>query len=405
MPAPDRRAVSEAELAALAARTAAEAGDLDPGLLADHLALVVDVGGTGRRLTRAELQRYRRSGQRAAEQGVALRALVELYLSGTWRVWPRLPAVGAANARAVATAGEAVLRAADDGVAALTEGYQLARHDLVRRQDAERREFFDDLLSGRADLAGLVARAAGFGIDLAAPHAVAVVRAEHEFADATPIVAQLERAILGRRRDAGALIATKEHLLVVVFAAPDRVAVQHVADQIAITLRSGSAARGRGLGQWQVGMGRTHSGPTGVRASYEAARNALDLAERLHLDAPVVLAADLLVYDVILRDRTAITDLVDDVLAPLAAPTTTNRALLHTLTAYLDSGGNTAATARTLHLSVRAASYRLGRLATLLGRDPTDPHDRLALHVAAVGARLLGWPADAQPGRQAPDLP
>jgi sugar diacid utilization regulator len=392
MPARDRPAVSEADLAAVGAQAAADAGDLDPALLADHLALVVAVADTGHRLTGPELDRYRRTGQQAAEQGVALRAIVELYLSSTWRIWPRLPAVSSADAATVATAGEAVLRATDDGVAALAEGYQRARQSLVRRQDAERREFFDDLLSGGADVAGLVARAAGFGIDLATPHAVAVVRAEHEFADATPIVAQLERAILGRRRDAHALIATKEHLLVVVFAAADRPAIRNVADQIVITLRSGSAARGRGLGHWQVGVGRSHSGPAGVRASYAEARNALDLAARLHLDAPDVFASDLLVYDVILRDRTAIIDLVDEVLGPLAAPSATNRALLDTLTAYLDSGGNTAATARVLHLSVRAVTYRLGRLAAVLGRDPTQAHERLALHVAAVGARLLDWP-------------
>src|SRR6195952_766414 len=32
-------------------------------------------------------------GTRAAEQGVALRALVDLYLSAAWRAWPPLPAV------------------------------------------------------------------------------------------------------------------------------------------------------------------------------------------------------------------------------------------------------------------------------------------------------------------------
>jgi sugar diacid utilization regulator len=398
MPASDRRSVNPGELAALAAQTAADVGGLDPKLLADHLELVVEIAGSGRRLTRAELDRYRRSGQHAAEQGVALRAVVELYLSGTWRIWPRLPAVADADAGTVATAGEAVLRAADDGVAALAEGYQLARQTLVRRQDAERREFFDDLLSGRADVAGLVARAAGFGIDLATPHAVAVVRAEHEFADATPIIGQLERAILGRRRDASALIASKEHLLVVVFAAPDAADIRNVADQVVITLRSGSAARSRrGIGSWQMGMGRMHSGPAGVRASYEEGRNALDLAARLELDAPVVFATDLLVYDVILRDRHAITDLVSEVLGPLAGSSSGDRALLDTLAAYLDSGGNTVATARTLQLSVRAVSYRLARIAALLGRDPTDPQERLPLHVAAVGARLLHWPTGGPP--------
>ena len=52
------------------------------------------------------------------------------------------------NPAAVVQAGEVMLRAADDVVAALTEGYQLARRDLVSAQVAARREFVDDLLLG-----------------------------------------------------------------------------------------------------------------------------------------------------------------------------------------------------------------------------------------------------------------
>jgi sugar diacid utilization regulator len=166
-----------------------------------------------------------------------------------------------------------------------------------------------------------------------------------------------------------------------------------VADRLALTLTSGSAARrSRGIGRWQIGVGRPQSGPSGVRASYEQARDALDVAARLGLDRPVVTAAGLLVYNVILRDRAAIADLVEELLAPLASARGGAAPLVATLAAYLDSGGNTAATARALHLSVRAVTYRLARIAALLGRDPTDPGQRLALHVAVVGARLLGQP-------------
>jgi len=49
-------------------------------------------------------------------------------------------------------------------------------------------------------------------------------------------------------------------------------------------------------------------------------------------------------------------------------------------------------TAARLHLSVRAVTYRLARVADLLGRDPSDPADRLTLHAAVTAARLLDWP-------------
>jgi hypothetical protein len=73
-------------------------------------------------------------GARAAEQGVALRALVDLYLSAAWRAWPQLPAVTGEDTSAVRAAGQRVLRACDDAVAALAEGYTSARRAMERRE-------------------------------------------------------------------------------------------------------------------------------------------------------------------------------------------------------------------------------------------------------------------------------
>jgi hypothetical protein len=68
----------------------------------------------------------------------------------------------------VAAAGERVLGALDDALAALAAGYAQARRGVVREQVSARREFVDDLLAGAGDVAGLLARAPGFGLDLAA---------------------------------------------------------------------------------------------------------------------------------------------------------------------------------------------------------------------------------------------
>ena len=48
-------------------------------------------------------------------------------------------------------------------------------------------------------------------------------------------------------------------------------------------------------------------------------------------------------------------------------------------------------------MSVRTVTYRLAKVKTLTGTDPADPTQRLALHMAVVGARLLNWPASDQP--------
>ena len=59
---------------------------------------------------------------------------------------------------------------------------------------------------------------------------------------------------------------------------------------------------------------------------------------------------------------------------------------------FYATGGVTTETARRLHLSVRAVSYRLARVQALLGIDPTDPGERFALQAAVLGARAIGWP-------------
>jgi len=134
-----------------------------------------------------------------------------------------------------------------------------------------------------------------------------------------------------------------------------------------------------------------------VVRSYEEAAEALDVAERLGLPEPVASAADLLVYQVLLRDRTAITDLVRTVLMPLGTARGGAAPLLATLAAYFARGGVAAAAARDLHLSVRAVTYRLARVKDLTGRDPGLPADALTLQVAVIGARLLDWPTTPLP--------
>ncbi|MBA2947054.1 helix-turn-helix domain-containing protein [Streptomyces sp. PSKA28] len=108
---------------------------------------------------------------------------------------------------------------------------------------------------------------------------------------------------------------------------------------------------------------------------------------------PVVDASDVLVYQVLGRDRAAITDLVATVLGGLERARGGSQPLLDTLTAYFASGCLNTTTARRLGLSVRAVAYRLNRVRRRTGHDPTDADQRYILQTAALGARLLGWPS------------
>ena len=59
----------------------------------------------------------------------------------------------------------------------------------------------------------------------------------------------------------------------------------------------------------------------------------------------------------------------------------------------------TSAAARSLHLSVRALTYRLARVQRLTGYDPCSPEQRYTLETAVLGARMLGWPDRPLPPR------
>ncbi len=368
------------DLAAVATGAANDAGGLDPDLLGNFLKTVVDAAATGRQLRRAELKRCRERGATAALSGVPLRATVDLYLSASWRLWAQLPIQG--TAEQVRAAAMAVLRAADDGVAALCEGYQVARNDLSRRQESDRREVFDALLAGGSDAARVLGRAESLGLDLAMPHAVYVVQSD------TPLEAsvagRLERALQGSHGDAGVLLAEKHGRTVLIVNAPDGDALHHVTEQLSQVL--GTA------GAWQAAVGRPAGGADGVRSSYLQALDSLELAARLRLPARVVDAAQLVVFRVLLRDRAAVAELITGTLVPLTAAKGGTAALLATLEAYFDNGDNATETARLLHLSVRAVTYRLARVQDLLGIDPSDPALRFTLYAAVVAARLIDWP-------------
>ena len=409
------------DLGAIAAAASREAGGVPVGLLGDYLPAAAEAAAGGRRLTAAELSGYGRSGEQAALSGVALRGLVDLFLSATWRLWRELPA--GTSPTALRAAGLAVLRAADDAVAAAAEGFERALLTVARREEAERREFFDDLLSGRGGVGDLIVRGDQLGLRLAGPHQVVVAGSAAAGATLNPAGVAVDAVVADAAAPSPALVATRGGRIVAITGAADGKEADRVARALARLLAraqpgagTGQPPPGTGTGRppartgtgqapagpepsppWRIVVGRPYPGPSGVVRSYEEAAEALDVAERLGLPEPVASAADLLVYQVLLRDRTAITDLVRTVLMPLGTARGGAGPLLATLAAYFARGGVAAAAARDLHLSVRAVTYRLARVRDLTGRDPGLPADALTLQVAVIGARLLDWPATPLP--------
>jgi len=332
-----------------------------------------------------EVQAYRLLGRHAAERGVALPTLVDLYLSAARRAWPQLPAVASeVTANELREIAGAVLGAIDEAVAAVCEGYQDARRMSVRAEEALRREFVDDLLTGTSDLALLVERAPMLGLRLETEHVVLVIAGSRRFADGRAMVRDLEAALLAQVTagpDPDLLVATKHGQLVLVLPA----------DHTALPLVTGRLSQEVSL-TWRLAVSRPRSGAGGVRAGFEEARGALELAARLELPDQVIRAQDLLIYEVLGRDREPLRELVATVLLPLHQARGGAAPLLQTLRVYFATGCVAVLTATRLHLSVRAVTYRLERVHILTCRDPGDPEDRYVLQTALRGAHVLRWP-------------
>ncbi|MEU8696506.1 helix-turn-helix domain-containing protein [Streptomyces sp. NPDC048680] len=354
--------------------------EIPDSFLEGYAHVLGEVAVTGRRLTREELETRRTLGRQAAEAGHQLRALVRMHLAETRTSWPAAaPGATAATSAAVA---ESVLAAAEQAVDAFAEGFERAQRITVRREEAARREFIDDLLYGRSDLGRLAERATRFGLRLSRAHAVAVAAGPEAYTETDAVPRQVESALLARFSGRKILITTKDGRLICIAPGSQPDVLRYFAKQAHAATDGG-----------RVAVGRAHRGPGGVVQSYDEALDALDLADRMDLDDPVLYSADLLVYPVLTRDRQAMSDLVRSELGPLQEARGGAEPLLKTLSVYFESGCVAAETARRLALSVRALTYRLERIHQLTGSDPSDPMHRYTLQTAVIGARLLDWPA------------
>jgi sugar diacid utilization regulator len=390
--------VDPAWLETVAGEASQDAGGTPSEYLGEYLHMLSDAATFSRQPSKRQIQDVRRLGRRACEDGIPVGRGVDLYLSAARRVWDELPAViRERDNRAVRAAAEALLHVVDDAVAAFAEGHAEMVRELVRREENLRHQLVEDLLRGDAHLSELVARAEPFGLDLTRAHQVALAQPGQQLPDVAAATTSLERVVLDRFGDRDVLVATKDGLVVVI-ALAEATGAPAASDGLVRTgdlgkIVHGELSRLRAGGPWRVSVGRAHPGVYGIARSYEEAREALVMATRMRVDRPVVDTRDLLTYRVLARDQPALVDLVHAVLNPLTTARGGAAPLVETLAAYFECGCVATTTATTLHLSVRAVTYRLQRVKSLTGFDPLDPAHRYTLQTAVLGAQVLDWPA------------
>jgi hypothetical protein len=334
-------------------------------------------------LSQAELAALRRDGAAAARAGVPLARPIDEALSTAWVCWSEATALArAAEPGALALLGAALLRAGDDTAAALADGYTSAERALAARGGATRRGVLDELLAPPGATPGSQARrqkrAALVGLDPAARYRVLVVRGEVELEDEGPEARELDRALAPDVRRRPYLIAVRDGDLVIVLAEP-----------VPRPAELGRRLDSIGLGdRWWASI----SGPTGLAdlaLAYGEALDGVRVAPALRLAGTVAPAARLALERAMVADPVLARTGVDEWLGPLERAPRGGGELIATLEAFFDEGGSVTSTARRLGVAPRTVSYRLARVARLLGIPSLDGDSRARLVTALLVRRLL----------------
>ena len=371
--------VIAAQTDAIGRRAARDAGT-GVELIGEYLSLILAAAENGKRFSAADLDAFRAQGADAAERGVALAVVLDLYLSATWRLWDAVNSEASGSSQVtIGSIASTMFRAADDAAEALAEGYAETQRRTVRFEESLRREFVDDLLAGTTAVQQLRERANRFGFNIAGTHHVVVAGGERPLVDAGPVHARVENQLLNSFGGRDVIVATKGGLLVCVIPGGS----VDSQNQLVATLH------GTGEGPWVIGVGRPDRGPTGVVRSYGEARAARELEIRLQRGVMVARYEKLLPFLVISTASDLAAEMVAEVLGPLDAARGGAAPLIETLRAHFESGGNVLATARSLLLSPRAVTYRLERVAQLTGHSVDHAESRFVLELAVRASVLV----------------
>jgi hypothetical protein len=381
------------------------AADLGPETVPDDVEPVVRrvLAGiaSGQRLGAAELGRLRTEGAAAAREGRPLAQPLDAYLSTTWVAWEHAVRLAASDpdaaGRAVelAALGSALLRAGDDIAAALADGFTGAERALAARAGATRRAVLDELLSpvtlGAAGQARLVRRAALVGLDPGLPYGLAVVRAATELEDEGAAAEEVARRLARDPARRPHLVSVRDGDLVVLVAGPWR--TPGPLDRALVDLPDEP--------WWAAATAPDELGA--LPGHYAEAIDALRVLPACRPPGAVHPVASVALERALVADPALAAAGVEAWLGPLGRAARGGEALLPTLEAWFDAAESVTATARRLGVAPRTITYRLERVARLLGLPGLDRAARERLGVALLVRRLLAGPVG--PGASASGPP
>lgn len=368
---------------------AADLGEPDPDTVAPTVQRFLDMITGGPGLGEADRLRLRQEGATTARQGRPLAALMDGYLSTAWVAWDHaLRLEPQLEVAAMRQLGAALLRAGDDIAAEVSDGYTTAERALATSAGAARQAILDELLTSTpADAASttrLLRRAALAGLDPGQDHDLLVLRAVDQEGPGE-LVEDLDRRLARDPARRPYLVAARG------------------SDLVAL---AGSGWRdGRPFREVTRDLTRDPwwgvvAGPVPlelVAHAYADAIDALRVAPAVVPERSLVRVGELALERALVADPVLAAAGVEHWLGPLATAPRGGRELVRTLEAWLASGQSVTATARVLAIAPRTVSYRLDRIASLLGMRSLAPEVVARLSAALLAQRLLGSERVASP--------
>ena len=227
--------------------------------------------------------------------------------------------------------------------------------------------------------AGVTERANRLGFVVGDPFSVLVVRGRNAGAAALDTLTVAARRCLARSAPGSLLTAHDGTVCALV---PDEGDVNGRSRVIAESLRADCAAAVRD--EVIVGVGRSRSGPQGVRQSHREAEHALRISARLQSPRAVAAFADLGLHRLLvaMTQHAELEDFYGQSAGALVAyDKRTGSGLMETLDAFFHCHGSPTDTAQRLHLHRNTVLYRLRRIEEIGGLRLDDPATRLNLHL------------------------
>ncbi|MCA1830785.1 MAG: helix-turn-helix domain-containing protein [Actinobacteria bacterium] len=327
--------------------------------------------------------RIRESAALRAREGVPLSGLLAAYRAGGQLAWQEaLMLIGddPELMRAGLELATALMRWLDEASAAAASAYLAEYEHLATDRESARRDFIDAALGGTLTPDEVVARSGAMGLDPHAPHVIALIEADRDAEATLRAVQHQSRALVDEASPiARALTVARGDELIVV--CPCGEGTEEEIARAVRTLIEKTATKA-GL---VAGIGRARSTLTEIGSSYHEASIALTAA-RAGSPGDVALYGEVLLEELILRERSVARRLAQTVLDPLER----HPELRETLVEFIRHGPSLPSVAKRLFLHPNTVAYRLSRIRELTGRDPKTPAGIAELFLALRARQLVG---------------